>query len=344
MRSAVKHSEAQTEAAYRTRFTPSEPFVPAVGVTHADAQTILAYLLRPERHGLELRRERWDTPDGDFVDLDFLDAPPDRPHLLVLHGMEASSNAGYVIATLVAAAEKGWGAVALNFRSCSGEDNRRLASYCSGDYFDAGWVLETLRARGVRGPLCAVGFSLGANVLLRLLQETGDDSLLSAGVAISAPYDLAQACDTIDGPGFFSAIYRHRFLLTLRKKALSKARRHPGRFDLKRALTARKVRTFDDTVTGPTYGFEGAADYYAHSSAGPRMGQIRRPTLLLSAADDPFIPESTFPSRETLEANPFLVPLLTRYGGHVGFLSGSLVRPRFWAEKQAVEFLANQLG
>jgi hypothetical protein len=317
-------------------FQPTEPFAPASGLASPHAQTIYASVVRPT-HGPPLERERWELPDGDFVDLDSFDGPTGAPHVVTLHGLEGSSRAGYVTAILRGAAERGWGATAINFRSCSGEPNRLARSYHSGDIGDALSVMTHLRER-LTGPLYAVGFSLGANVLLRLMEEQGDKTPVDAAAAISAPFDLGACADSLDGPGPFMRLYRERFLRTLKRKAREKLRRFPGAFDREAMERCRTIRGFDDAVTAPLHGFRDATHYYAEASSGPRLHAIRRPTLLLSAKDDPMIPASVIP--RDASATPHLHLVVTERGGHVGFVAGSPFAPSFWGEAQALAFLS----
>jgi uncharacterized protein len=317
-------------------FQPTEPFAPTRGLASPHAQTIYASLVRPT-HAPALERERWELPDGDFVDLDSFDGAPGAPHVVILHGLEGSSRAGYVTAILRGAEERGWGGTAINFRSCSGEPNRLARSYHSGDIGDALSVMMHLRER-LTGPLYAVGFSLGANVLLRLLEETGDLTPVDAAAAMSTPFDLGACAASLDGPGPFMRLYRERFLRTLKRKAREKLRRFPGAFDGEAMERTRTIRAFDDSVTAPLHGFRDAAHYYAEASSGPRLHAIRRPTLLLSAKDDPMIPASTLPG--DVSANPHLHLVITEQGGHVGFVAGGPFAPSFWGEAQLLAFLS----
>jgi len=319
-------------------FTPTEPFRPAWGAAGPQRQTLLAHLLRRPRPP-PLRRERVDTHDGDFLDLDWLDAPPEVPHVLVLHGLEGSPGSGYVRATLNEIARRGWGAVAMAWRGCSGEPNRALRSYSSGETEDPRLVCLRVREAGIRGPLFAIGYSLGANALLKLLAETGHEAPIDAAVAVSTPFDLAACARALDAPWSGGAIYRRMFLRTLRVKALGKLREHPASGLSPDAVRrARTFRSFDDAFTGPSNGYRDAEDYYTRASSGPLLERIRRPVLCISAEDDPMIPAETLPAAIP---NPRVELLRTEHGGHVGFLAGSLLRPRFWAEVQAVEFLAH---
>jgi predicted alpha/beta-fold hydrolase len=316
------------------RFQPTDPFTPATGLGSPNAQTIFAALVRPTRAPL-VRRERYELPDGDFVDLDTFDGAPGAPHVMAIHGLEGSSQAGYVVAILRGAARRGWGATALNFRSCSGEPNRLARSYHSGEIGDALAVMKHLQAR-ISGPLYAVGFSLGANVLCRLLEETGADAPVHAAAAVSTPYDLAACCARLDGPGPFQLLYRERFLRTLKVKAREKLRRFPNAFNRKAMEAARSIRAFDDAVTAPLHGFRDAAHYYVEASSGPRLHAIQRPTLLLSASDDPMLVSPVIPPHAA--DNPNLSVVLTERGGHVGFVSGRMHAPHFWGEAQVLSF------
>jgi len=316
------------------RFQPTDPFAPASGLASPNAQTIYASLVRPTRAPL-VRRERYELPDSDFVDLDTFDGAPGAPHVMAIHGLEGSSQAGYVVAVLRGAAKRGWGATALNFRSCSGEPNRLARSYHSGEIGDSLAVMKHLQAR-ISGPLYAVGFSLGANVLCRLLEETGADAPVHAAAAVSAPYDLSACCQRLDGAGAFQLLYRERFLRTLKQKAREKLRRFPDAFDRKAMEAARSIRAFDDAVTAPLHGFRDAAHYYAEASSGPRLHAIQRPTLLLSATDDPMLQPPVIPPQAA--DNPHLSIVLTERGGHVGFVSGRMHAPHFWGEAQVLAF------
>jgi predicted alpha/beta-fold hydrolase len=319
----------------------AEPFRPASGLAHPQAQTLVAYALRHPA-ALPLRRERLTTPDGDFLDLDWLEAAPGRPHLFVLHGLEGSSSSGYVGQTLHEAHALGWGAVAMNFRSCSGELNHLLRSYSSGETADPLFAAEHIRSR-IHGPLVALGFSLGGNALLKLLAETGSAAPFEAAASVSAPFDLQACAAALDLPGGGCGLYRRKFLFTLKRKALAKLAGHPGHaLDTERIRRARTIQDFDDAFTGPTHGFAGAVDYYQRSSSGPMLERVRRPTLLLNAEDDPLIPAASLPAVPA--DGPWLSVLRPARGGHVGFLMGSLLSPRFWGERQAVRFLAAQLG
>jgi predicted alpha/beta-fold hydrolase len=252
--------------------------------------------------------------------------------VLVLHGLEGSSTAGYVVECLRQAAARGWGAVALNFRGCSGTPNRKARSYCSGDYDDPLFVLKRLGS----GPRFAVGFSLGGNVLLKMLAERHPDTGLTAACAVSVPFDLHACARSLDGPGFMMRVYQQRFLRTLKAKALEKARRFPAELDARRVNAARSIIGFDDAVTAPLYGLKDAAEYYVWASSGPRVKDIQTRTLLISSDDDPLAPTSHLAPFE----NTAVERVFTRHGGHVGFVSDGR---SFFAEAEAFRFFERNL-
>jgi len=295
--------------------------------------TILGPMLRPPPE-VALERERWELADGDFVDVDRLHGPPDAPLLLALHGLEGSSSAHYLRGLLACARDRGWRALALNFRTCSGSVNWLLRSYHSGETGDFGELIS--RARRESDRIVVAGCSLGGNVLVKWLGEQGNRAPIRAAAALSVPFDLAACSRTLDGPGFWQLVYRTRFLRSLKKKALEKLATFPGAYDAERVRKARTLLEFDEVVTSAVHGFKGATDYYEKSSSGPFVQNVRVPLLLLSAEDDPFIPAETIPRsvppNVTLEVWP--------QGGHLGFVEGPIWAPRFYAERRATEFLA----
>ncbi|MBB4635107.1 hydrolase [Longimicrobium terrae] len=333
-------------AAQPKSFQP-RPFRPAWWLPGAHAQTVMGRFVRPP-HGVEYRRERVETPDGDFLDLDFATvagAPPladDAPLALIVHGLEGSARSAYVLETSRALREYGIRAVAMNFRGCSGEPNRALRFYHAGETGDLEFLLDLLASRYPDAPLLAVGFSLGANVLIKHLGERGERTRIRAAVAVSVPYDLGRGSDKLDRT-FMGRVYVRHFVKQLRAKFDAKADRIGDRLDAERIRTARTFREFDDAATSRLHGFDGAEDYYSRSSSGPYLLHIRVPVLLVQAADDPFVDESSIPHAD-IAANPFLATAFTEHGGHVGFITGSPRRPWFWAEREAARFLGAQTG
>ncbi len=310
----------------------SDDFVPARGLTWTHAQSLLGVWTRPQVN-VPVRRERRDTPDGDFVDLDIVDGVPGSPTVILLHGLEGSSSSGYMRLMLRGLHARGWTGIALNQRGCSGEPNRQAKSYSSGDYRDLSWLLKTLKGR-----VFAVGFSLGASVLLNFLGKDEGASRLDGAAAVSAPYDLAAGARFLDSGGFIARQYLAHFLPTMKAKALQKAPLFPSEFDVDAINAAKTMRDFDHVVTAQLFGFGSAENYYAQCSAGPLLERIRTRTLLLSAHDDAL----AFPTMPMGTANnPALDVLLTKHGGHVGFITGSTLRPDFWAEQRVLRWLEN---
>jgi uncharacterized protein len=318
----------------------------AVWLPGPHAQTIAGRLLRRRRPPAFVR-ERLDTPDGDFIDLDFPPAPDgwrtDGALVLLLHGLEGSARRGYAINVYRALEAHGVRAVGLNFRSCSGEPNRTARFYHSGDTEDIRHVVGALRDRFPAARLGVIGFSLGGNALLKYLGEERGAARdrVHAAVAVSVPYDLAAGADALDATPM-GRFYTGVFLKSLVAKADAKAALLVDRCDLERVRAARSFRDFDDAATAPIHGFAGADDYYDRSSAKRYLTHVRVPSLLLHAADDPFLPAAAFPHAE-VAANPYLTALMTPRGGHVGFIAGPPWRPRFWAEETAAAWLAGRL-
>ncbi len=286
------------------------------------------------------RRERWETPDGDFIDLDWVDGATGAPCVVLFHGLEGSSRSHYARRLMHAASRRGWHGVVVHFRGCSGEPNRLARAYHSGDSPEIDWVLRRLRAAS-HAALFAAGVSLGGNALLKWAAELGAeaDAPAMAIAAVSVPLDLAAANDSLSAG--FNLVYARHFLRTLIPAAQAKHRRFPGRFDLHRALAARTLRDFDDAVTAPLHGFAGADDYYARSSAGPLLGQIRLPTLLLHAFNDPFLPPAALPRAERLP--PAVRLELFPHGGHVGFVQGPPPGQLDWMPERVLAHFAEQL-
>lgn len=274
-------------------------------------------------------RERWDTPDGDFIDVDFLPAAtgassapaPLRPMLVMFHGLEGSSQSHYARAFALWAHAQGWDFAVPHFRGCSGELNRAPRTYHSGDHAEADWILQRL-ARRHAGPLLAVGISLGGNVLLRWAQEAGVEAerTVRAVVAISSPVDLAAAGHALSR-GFNRQVYTRMFLQSMKPKALAKLQQHPGLFDEAALRAARDLHAYDNAFTAPLHGFVNTEDYWARCSAKPGLKAMRHvPTLVLNARNDPFIPASCLPVRA--EVGSAVTLWQPREGGHVGFPAG----------------------
>jgi predicted alpha/beta-fold hydrolase len=286
-----------------------------------------------------LRRERVTTPDGDFVDLDWLDGGAGTPLLLVLHGLEGSAHSHYVRGLLRGAADRGWRGVALNFRSCSGELNRVPRFYHSGETGDLAAVVNLIVAREPEVRLGAVGTSLGGNVLLKWLGEEGDriPRQLRAAVAVSVPFDLTVCARRLDR-GLHRLIYTSNFMRTMRRKVRDKARRYPGFVDVGAVRRARTFAEYDRAVTAPLHGFADERDYWRRASCRAFLSGIRRPALLISALDDPIVPAAALPDPAQLP--PHVRAEFVGAGGHAAFLQGRWPwAVRSWAEERALDFL-----
>jgi predicted alpha/beta-fold hydrolase len=292
------------------------------------------------------RVERWDTEDGDFVDIVRLDAPPGRPHLVLLHGLEGTARSHYARGLFIEAVRRGWAADLLLFRGCGGELNLAPRFYHSGETGDIDAVARRLFAADPIAPFFFAGVSLGGNVLLKWLGEIDEITThrIAAAAAVSVPFDLARASRHIDQG--FSRVYQRHFLQSLRRKALAKLERYPGLVPRERIDAARTLYEFDDVVTAPVHGFANATDYYFRSSSIRFLSRIRVPTLLLSAVDDPFLPSEVLDQvREVAEPNPYLEVEFVARGGHVGFISGqNPLRPFYYAEWRVAEFFASALA
>jgi uncharacterized protein len=321
-----------------------QPFRAAWWLRSPHAQTIGGRLLR-RPPSPALRRERIELPDGDFVDIDHAESGlgADAPIVLLAHGLEGSARRGYAINVYRELARHGVRAAGLNFRSCSGEPNRLARAYHSGDTADIRFVLTLLAERWPHARRGAIGFSLGGNALLKLLGEEGESArdLVSAAAAVSVPYDLGAGADWLEQTAI-GRFYRSRFVASLLAKTAAKGALVDDVCDRGRVRGARTFREFDDAVTAPLHGFADAADYYEQSSAKHFVGAIRIPTLLLHAADDPFLPASCFP-HAAVAANPCVHAVVTPHGGHVGFIEGPPWAPSFWADREAARFLAEVL-
>ncbi len=289
-----------------------------------NAQTIWAALRARRFDGEPPRfaRERWATPDGDFIDVDHLEgSPPDAPRRLVLfHGLEGSSESQYAQAFAAVARARGWAYTVPHFRGCSGELNHGPRAYHSGDYEEIGWILQRLRALSPQ-PLLAVGISLGGNALLRWAQEAGDSAAATAAAVASvcSPIDLASAGRAIDR-GFNRQVYARMFLSTMVPKALRKWQQHPGLFDRERVAAARTIHAFDNAFTAPLHGFRDTADYWRRASAAPHLARLRIPALVLNAGNDPFVPAHELPGAH--QVGPRVTLWRPAGGGHVGFPHG----------------------
>lgn len=300
-------------------------------------QTIYPALFR--KPVVSYQRERIDTPDGDFLDLDWASAG-NRRVVILLHGLEGSSEGQYIKGLVNALQRRGWDALALNFRGCSGEPNRLLRTYHSGETSDLAQVIRHVEQQQQYEQIALVGFSLGGNVCLKYLGEQGANipARIVAAAAVSVPCDLESSCYELAKPA--NHFYFRRFLKRLNKKVAAKQHLLPA--PLPAVMQMKTFHEFDDAFTAPVHGFSGATDYYTRSSSRPFIPRIALPTLLINAWNDPFLSPACFPVAEAKE-NPAFTLVTPRNGGHVGF---PLWRQNgeYWHEALLADFLSQQAG
>lgn len=305
-------------------------------------QSIIPGVFRKVK-GVRYQRERIETPDGDFLDLDWLRGPEPRQRLMIVtHGLEASSDAQYCRGTAKIFYENGWDALAWNCRSCSGEMNRRFRMYHHGDTEDIGAVVDHAIVTGGYEQVALVGYSMGGNISLKYVGTRGEQipPQVRAAVAFSAPCDIRAGADVLDR--WDNWIYKKRFLAYLKKKIRHKARQFPGRLELAKLKKVRRWYDFDEYFSAPICGFASADEFHAQASAKNFIAGTRVPTLIVSALNDPILTPECFPV-EIAREHPFLHLELTSGGGHCGFaaLGGGEYS---WAEQRALGFVCLVTG
>ena len=321
-------------------------FKPIAGLSHHHIQTLLPVLLR-KRSTISYQQQTLELPDGDFVDLAWktMPGPNDhRPIVVVFHGLEGSIHSPYIKGILMSLQQRGWHAVLMHFRNCSGRVNRLARAYHSGDTADARYFFDYLKQHYPQSPLAAVGYSLGGNMLLKLLAELGSATPLQAAVSVCAPLQLDVCADRIRRG--FSRLYLKHLMQNLKRNLLNKYRYHNYKELI--GLTKEQIHQlkdfwqFDDAFTAPMHGFKNVHDYYARSSARQYLAGIETPTLLIQALDDPFMTSDVIPGEKEMSKAVQLE--ISSKGGHVGFISGQRYKPVFWLEKRIPDFLADYLA
>ncbi len=311
-------------------------FVPAWWLSNGHLQTLWASIVRRTSKPLT-RRERLELPDGDFVDLDWTPGGS-GPLVIVLHGLQGSLNSLYARGIMRALQNRGMRAVFMHFRGCSGVSNRLPRFYHAGDTGDLNTLVNTLREREPGTPLAAVGYSIGGNVLLKWLGEQGINAPLQAAVAVSVPFDLYDSARRLERG--FSQIYQHHLLRSMRLSVENKFRHRLAPIALDNLQNLRTLTEYDNTVTAPLHGFAGANDYYQQSSCRRYLKNIRIPTLILHATDDPFMTPAAIPQQDQLSASVILE--LSARGGHVGFISGHAPwKSCYWLEQRIPGFISS---
>jgi len=315
-------------------------FRPPWWLRNRQAQTFYPSMPWSWRKRVKLRRETLELPDGDATVVDWpLKADSyskSVPLLVILHGLEGSAESSYARMAMNAANRRGWRSCVLHSRDCGDYRNRLPRRYHAGETNDIRYFLGELRKAGFDGPLMAVGYSLGGNILLKYLGETGDQSRLEAAVAVCVPLDLHECAVALNNG--FSKVYQHYLIKRMKESVRRKFDRHTAAFDWQRAMRAKTFAEFDDAVTAPLHGFENMQDYYDRCSSGKFLKAIQRPTLIINALDDPFMTPAVIPSADELSDDVTFE--LSQTGGHVGFVEGGTPwRPKFYLPPRIIEFL-----
>jgi predicted alpha/beta-fold hydrolase len=316
----------------------SEPYRAPWWLPGGNLQTLYAVLLG-RRARLRFERERWSTPDGDFIDVDRAGSigsgEGHAPLVVLFHGLEGGSRSHYASSFAREFARLGWHCALPHFRGCSGEPNQLPRAYHSGDSEEIRWILRRFREENATVPIFAVGVSLGGNALLRWLgEDAAAHETIDGAAAVSAPIDLMVSGDAL-GRGF-NRFYTRVFLSTMKLKGREKLSRFPDLFDAKAMLRARTLREFDDIVTAPLHGFRDVDDYWTRASSKPSLRRVRVPTLLVNARDDPFLPRRALPSPD--EVSDAVRCEFPDSGGHVGFVTGPFPGRIDWLPRRVAGF------
>ncbi|KGK13105.1 hydrolase [Vibrio navarrensis] len=309
-------------------------FTAAKGIKNPHLQTLLPRFIR-KKALFEPIWQTLDTPDGDFLDLAWSEDPSSesarkKPLFVLFHGLEGSFFSPYANGLMNAFANAGWLSVMMHFRGCSGKPNRLARAYHSGETEDARFFLQHLQRHFPQNRKVALGISLGGNMLANYLATYQDDPLVDAATIVSAPLDLSACSERIEQG--FSRVYRRYLLSSLKKNALQKHHLLSNALAISPHSIKKLTRLyqFDDLITAPLHGFKNALDYYQQCSGLHKLREIRIPTQIIHAKDDPFMTDAVIPK--------FVLPdnidyRLFDHGGHVGFLTGSALHPRFWLEE-----------
>ena len=300
------------------------PFKPAWWCRNPHLQTLWPFVFRGKPVP-SYQRERLELPDGDFIDIDWLGGRDASPIVVLLHGLEGGSDSHYIRSISHRLSNLGMRCAIMHFRGCSGVPNRLPRGYHSGDTEDLAFFITHLQARSPSVPIAAIGYSLGGNVLLKWCGETGSDCPLSFAVTVSVPFDLTVAAESLESG--LARVYQWWLVGSLKRTTQRKIELGLLDYTSKEIRSLNTFTSFDDKITAPLHGFDGAEDYYHRSSSRPYLKRIRIPALLLQAADDPFLLEKGLPDEEELSSTVKLE--VSQHGGHVGFVNG---RPPFASE------------
>jgi predicted alpha/beta-fold hydrolase len=314
-------------------------YTPPWWLPGGNLQTIYPRALA-HNYAVHYERERWQAPDGDFIDLDWVNRRRGAASLLVLfHGLEGCSHSHYALSSMTLAQQLGWCGVVPHFRGCSGEINRLARAYHSGDATELDWILRRLKSENPNRKIYVAGVSLGGNMLLKWLGEQADgaSAIVDGAAAVSAPVDLRAAAAVLDF-GYRRALYTRHFLASLRAKVLKKIESHELDIKISAVRRCSTFRQIDDLYTAPIHNFQNAEDYWTRASSKPWLNRIRLPTLLLNARNDPFLPASALPT--TAEVSDSVKLEFPDAGGHAGFVVGPLPGSLDWLPRRLFNFFA----
>ncbi len=320
---------------------PLQSYIAPRWLPGGNIQTIYPYFLNSGQ-AVRYRRERWELDDGDFIDVDWLDGEPDKPLVILLHGLEGSSRSHYALSIMRFLQTMRWRGAVIHFRGCSGQPNRLPRAYHAGDSVEIDWMLRRIVYQNdsyEQNSSCyIIGVSLGGNALLKWLGEQGKQAgkLITGAAAVSVPLDLAEAGRALDSG--FNRVYTRHFLVSLKRKVLDKHRQFPGLLDVKAVATCKTLYEFDNLVTAPLHGFQNTDDYWHRSSSKPWLRHIQVPTLLINARNDPFLPEYVLPL--PFEVSSCVSLEFPEQGGHVGFMHGVFPGRLEWLPQRIVRFFS----
>ena len=318
-------------------FVQSSSYKAPFGLGNGHLQTVYPTFFR-KVPTVTQERERIPTTDNDFLDLDWAQKQSSERLAILTHGLESSTHSRYMQGMARALIQAGWNVLAWNFRGCSGEPNRQLRSYYGGAVDDLITVLQHVQNTTEVETIALIGFSLGGNLLLKFLGESGSaiNPLIKAAVALSVPCNLADSARYMER--VTHRFYMDRFLRSLRAKVREKQLRFPGQISDYGLDKMRTFYEFDDAYTAPIHGFKDADDYWQKCSCDKRLHAIEIPTLLINALDDPFLPQSCYPV-EQAKNNPKFHLETPKNGGHIGFVTFGN-NNIYWSERRAIEFLS----
>jgi hypothetical protein len=315
--------------------------VPAFGLKNKHIQTLFPALFRKQVEPT-VHIEKFELKDKDFVECYWSSKPTDKKPIVVLfHGLTGSFQSSYIQGAMSALSKNGFHVVLMHFRGCSGKENRLPRSYHSGETGDAKEFLDYLNKKYPNNQIFAVGYSLGGNMLLKLLAENGRDLNIKAAISVSAPLQLDISANRMNQG--FSRLYQYRLMKDLKTTLLNKYKKHDMKnligLDEEKVKKLKSFWEFDEAYTAPIHGFKSAQDYYTKSSAKQYLKDIKTDTLLIQALDDPFMTPSVLPQKEELSEKTNIS--LYKHGGHVGFVSGTILNPQYWLEQKIVSYFTN---